>query len=354
MDSCIIIWSILAKLYNTIMNAKDAHAFIIDLFQYLLHRAPREHELDNWLALIKGGVTPHAVFRRFVTSREYQKKNATVRTAFPPGHYHSPVVDPATVKEYVAESSSLEVADIEGIGISPEWMLKFWQENLEFIRKTPFPEKQTPQFRFSYEGSPFPYGDAIILRAILRSKRPSRVIEIGSGFSTACILDTADEVGLNNLALTCIEPNPSRLKSLLREPDFRRIELIELPVQRVSIDCFRRLCSGDILFIDSTHVLKTGSDVHYELFSILPSLAPGVLVHFHDCQYPFEYPGKWIFDLNFSWNEVYAVRAFLMYNQQFRITFWNSLFGRLFREQIRADYPKYLKNSGSSLWIEAR
>jgi predicted O-methyltransferase YrrM len=257
------------------------------------------------------------------------------------------------VKDYVAVSSALAPADIAGIDIPAQRMQEFWRDNLDFIRRTPFPEAPSPELRFRYEGSPFPYGDAIILRAMLQAKRPGRVVEIGSGFSTACMLDSADEIGLRDLAVTCIEPYPERLKSLLREADFRRIDLIERPVQSVPLAVFRQLEANDILFIDSTHVLKTGSDVHYELFSVLPCLAPGVVVHFHDCQYPFEYPAKWIFELNYSWNEVYAVRAFLMYNQRFGIVFWNSFFGRQFRSEVARDYPAFLKNSGSSLWIQA-
>jgi predicted O-methyltransferase YrrM len=276
-----------------------------------------------------------------------------VATVFPPGHYHSPVVDPATVKDYVEVSSALVAEEIAGIEVPAERMRKFWRDHLEFIRRTPFPEAASPDFRFRYEGGPFPYGDAIILRAMLQANRPARVVEIGSGFSTACMLDSADEIGLRDLAITCIEPYPERLKSLLRKADLQRIEFIERPVQTVPLAVFRQLKAGDILLIDSTHVLKTGSDVHYELFSILPCLAPGVLVHFHDCQYPFEYPAKWIFELNYSWNEVYAVRAFLMYNQRFGIVFWNSFFGRRFRSEVARDYPEFLKNSGSSLWIEA-
>ena len=81
-------------------------------------------------------------------------------------------------------------------------------------------------------------------------------------------------------------------------------------VQDVPIDEFRALGSGDVLFIDSSHVLKTGSDVHRELFEILPALASGVLIHFHDIDYPFEYPDLFLFERRYSWNEAYAVRAF--------------------------------------------
>ena len=100
---------------------------------------------------------------------------------------------------------------------------------------------------------------------------------------------------------------------------------------------------NDFLFVDSTHVLKTGSDVHYELFYLLPRLNPGVLVHFHDVGYPFEYPDKWIYELNYSWNEAYALRAFLMFNAEFSIKFWNSLYAHKFSSQKSSEYPTFLR-----------
>jgi hypothetical protein len=78
----------------------------------------------------------------------------------------------------------------------------------------------------------------------------------------------------------------------------------------------------------------------------------GVIVHFHDVQYPFEYPDKWIFELNNSWNETYVLRAFLMFNTDFRVSFWNSLFAKCFTESIRAECPTFLRNAGASIWIE--
>jgi hypothetical protein len=98
--------------------------------------------------------------------------------------------------------------------------------------------------------------------------------------------------------------------------------------------------------------MKTGSDVHYELFKILPSLKPGVIIHFHDMHYPFEYPNAWIFESNFSWNEVYALRAFLMHNEDYQIEFFNSYFRQRFGEVIRATYPRFLENPGGSLWLK--
>jgi predicted O-methyltransferase YrrM len=194
----------------------------------------------------------------------------------------------------------------------------------------------------------------VMLRAMIAHFRPKNVIEIGSGFSSACILDAVDQVGLSDFTMTCIDPDPSRLRSRLREEDHSRVKIIEGPVQDVPVSTFSTLNENDILFIDSTHVLKTASDVHYELFSILPSLKKGVLVHFHDIHYPFEYPRQWLFEKNLSWNEIYALRAFLMYNTAFEVVFWTGLFAHRQHALILETHPLFLQNPGGSIWLRAR
>ena len=126
----------------------------------------------------------------------------------------------------------------------------------------------------------------------------------------------------------------------------------EKEIQDVDVSIVDDLNRNDFLFINSTHVLKTGSDVHYEIFRLLPRVKSGVVIHFHDVPYPFEYPDKWIFQDNYSWNEAYAVRAFLMFNHEFRVLFWNSLFARRFSKLIKAEFPLFLRNPGGSIWIE--
>ena len=150
--------------------------------------------------------------------------------------------------------------------------------------------------------------------------------------------------------LTCIEPYPQLLDDLIGDKDRRRINVFAKDVQSVAPECFDSLGEGDLLFIDSTHVLKTGSDVVFELTQILPRLSNGVLVHFHDIFYPFEYPTEWI-ATNRSWNELYALRAFLTYNSHFKIVFFNHMFASLRRHVVERDCPLYLKNSGGSIWL---
>jgi predicted O-methyltransferase YrrM len=263
-------------------------------------------------------------------------------------------VDPSTIAEYVEKQYLQEPGDINGIHFDEDAMVRFWKENAEFIRNTPFSEHDDGKNRYYYDNSMYPYGDAMTLRAMIAHFKPKNVIEVGSGFSSACMLDAVDHVGLSDFAMTCIDPDADRLRSRLREEDRSRVDIIEGLVQDVPVSTFSTLAENDILFIDSTHVLKTASDVHYELFSILPSLNKGVLIHFHDIHYPFEYPRKWLFEDNRSWNEIYALRAFLTNNSAFEVVFWNDLFAHRQRELVHETNPLFLRNPGGSIWLRRK
>ena len=107
---------------------------------------------------------------------------------------------------------------------------------------------------------------------------------------------------------------------------------------------------NDIVVIDSTHVAKAGSDVNFLLFEVLPRLRPGVLVHFHDIFYPFEYPSDWVYSGR-GWSEAYLLRAFLMYNAEFKIVLFNTFLELFHQELFAAEYPLCLRNPGGSIWI---
>jgi hypothetical protein len=330
-------------------NSADCRAFIIELYAHLLNRSPAEKELQDWAAAANR-LSAAEVVRRFADSEEYKLRNR-VTPFFPNGHYHSPVVDPSTLGNYVTRRRHPGASGFNGININIHEMESLWNSFISDIFNAPFPETKTEGCRFSFENSPFPYGDAVSLHAIMGHFRPNRIVEIGSGFSTACMLDSAEIHGINDLRITCIEPYPDRLNSLLRPDDTSRVSLLSSPVQEVAVETIvKDLMPNDILFIDSTHVLKTGSDVHYELFDLIPAVQPGVIIHVHDCAYPFEYPSQWI-EENYSWNEAYAMRAFLMYNFSYKIIFWGSLISSLLPEKVRQEGGKFGENPGTSLWL---
>ena len=106
----------------------------------------------------------------------------------------------------------------------------------------------------------------------------------------------------------------------------------------------------DILFIDSSHVTITGSDVNYLMFKILPLVNAGVHIHFHDIFYPFEYPPEFAFEGR-AWNEAYLLRAFLSYNRAFEIRFFTTYLITYFRERFETEFPLFLHCTGGSIWL---
>jgi predicted O-methyltransferase YrrM len=339
-------------------ESSDAPAPASDdpLFQILLRcygRSPSARQMAAWNERLSGGQKASVFVRQLAGSRAFVA-NRQVRVKNPAGHYSSPVVDPDQVVDYVARARPARVQDVQGIDFDLGGMESFWRAHRDFIAATPFSDTPDGVRRYCFLGGPYNHGDSIILRAMIGAFRPRRVVEIGSGYSTACMLDSADEVGLDDLRITCIEPYPTRLKSVLREQDAARVRIIEQGVQGIDLEHFSQLERNDIVFIDSAHVLKTGSDVHYELFHILPTLKPGVLVHFHDCRWPFEYSDVQIFEKNYSWNEAYAVRALLMWSTRLRVVFYGSLFALERHELVQEVCPTFLKNPGSAIWVQVQ
>ena len=329
---------------------EDRKRYIDDLYSVFLGRSPGVEESAHWISVLEQGMSDRDVFYRFKASKEYELRTR-VRTTFPAGHYHSPVVDPDEARKYFRVDRGTDPKNLGGISISVENMMRVWERLRPFITSTNFPSKKDKRCRYYVNNDVYPIGDATILRAMILATKPKRIIEIGSGFSSACMLDALDESGNLEANVTFVEPYPERLLGLLRPSDNQRCKIIKQPVQALDVHLFEDLQQNDILFIDSTHVLKTASDVHFELFEVMPRLRNGVLIHFHDVHYPFEYPESWIFDLNYSWNEIYAVRAFLMYNREFEIMYFNSFFASEYALLIDITYPQMLRNPGGSLWL---
>jgi len=215
----------------------------------------------------------------------------------------------------------------------------------------PFTSERNADTRYYYENPAFPYGDAIVLASTILEFRPAHFIEVGSGYSSGAALDIVEQ--FLNWATECtfIEPYPALLHTIIHLDDYAHIRIYPQRVQDVPLDTFDRLEANDILFIDSSHVAKTDSDVVHCIFRVLPRLKPGVLVHFHDMFYPFEYPETWVVDENRSWNELYFLQAFLMYNTHWEIQFFNSFMAYRYGEILRRSLPDFLRNPGGSLWL---
>jgi hypothetical protein len=268
----------------------------------------------------------------------------------PPGHYYSPIPDPDAVAQLDAVFLNRVPHDLLGLDLNEAGQLALVQELAASYPEMPFEDGRTPGLRFWFDNDQFGHGDAVMLYGMLRHLRPKRVIEIGSGYSSCVTLDTNARFFANQISCTFIEPYPERLLSLIQPGDRERFTLIPTPLQDVDVSVFEQLEAGDILFIDSTHVAKLQSDVNYYMFEILPRIAPGVYIHIHDIFYPFEYPLLWIQQQR-AWTELYLLRAFLQYNQQFSIALFNGYLWTYHRELMGQLMPTFLKNPGGSIWL---
>ncbi len=271
----------------------------------------------------------------------------------PPGHFYSPIVNPSDPRVAGISIDDLNALDgRQDLEIDEPRMIELLERMGEFYADLPWARERRPGVRFLFDNPNFAEGDAITLYGLLRLNKPRRFLEIGCGYSSLASMDVNDLFLGGTMDTLYVDPFPETLEKLLDEADPYRQHIRPLALQDVPLDWFTELEAGDIVFIDSSHVLKTGSDVCDALFRVLPALAPGVIVHFHDVVYPFEYPPEWIRRENRSWNEVYALRAFLQYNRAFRILFFNSLVYRKYPRETAIHAPLCARNAGGGLWLE--
>lgn len=271
----------------------------------------------------------------------------------PNGHFYSPVFSIEEVKSRQDEIWKNVATDgINGIDLRTDEQKKLAVQFSRFYSELPFKHEKQNALRYQFNNGYYSYTDGIVLYSVIRHFEPKRIIEVGSGFSSAVMLDTNELFFDNKINLTFIDPYPERLLEVMTEEDRKHTTLIESDVQKISLDIFKKLEAGDVLFIDSTHVSKTGSDVNYILFEILPVLKSGVLIHFHDIFYPFEYPKEWVFS-GINWNENYILKAFLMYNNDFEIKLFSDYLHRHHKDCFNA-MPLTYKNSGGNLWIQKK
>lgn len=346
-------------------DKSDAEAFVAALYAGILERPASPEEIEAWLsAFVQGSGSPlqiaHGLLELFISSDERRQKTEShakvgLNELFaPPGHFYSPVVARDEARNLFERLSRAPLPEmLQGLDISREGMVGKWTELLPYLRAVPLPAHHTPGFRYCYENPAYSYGDGATLYAMIARHRPRQIIEVGCGWSSVCMLDALDRELQGQCQITFIEPYPELLRQL-GEGAIDAHRLIASPIQSVDLGEFRRLEAGDILFIDSTHVLKTGSDVTYELLHVLPALRPGVLVHFHDIFWPFEYPREWAVDDNRSWNEIYALHAFLSGNRDWSVEFMGNYMTSVEPDRVERDFPMMLKNPGGAIWLRRR
>ena len=299
------------------------------------------------LSALKSMVKRLPIIRKLVAERDKLRRDCGF---MPPGHFYSPIPSLGDVRKDENRIFANATRNIPGLDLSESEQIKLLEIFSTLYASIPFQPHKTEGLRYYFENPAYSYSDAIFLHCMLRHLKPKRIIEIGSGYSSCAILDT-DELFLgHSIEATFIEPYPELLLSLIKESDKSRIKIIPRRLQDVSLNEFAALEKNDILFVDSTHVSKIDSDVNRIFFEILPTLAPGVHIHFHDVFFPFEYPKQWVYEGR-AWNEMYMLRTFLQYNSEFRIVLMNTFLQQFHEPLIRERMPLCLKNTSGSIWI---
>jgi len=271
-------------------------------------------------------------------------------------HFYSAIPE----KEDLPSDYWQRQSDLMGITIDSHKILQRLEAQSQYILE--FRDK-IPLYQDNNEGlylinSSFMAIDAHIYYSFIRSFKPTRIIEIGSGYSTL-FANLAIQQNETHTNLTAIDPYPSHLlKDLSSQHDY--VEIIPKKLQDIDLDLFSSLQANDILFIDSTHMLRTGSDVQVEYCEILPRLAPGVLVHIHDISLPKHYPSVY-FENELYWNEQYLLQAFLAFNSGFEII-WPGNYMMLNHPNILLDiFPEFKVmrqhfplSEPSSFWMQVK
>ena len=214
------------------------------------------------------------------------------------------------------------------------------------------PDHAGPESDFYWQNNFWNSADAMVQYGLFRSRKPSRLIEVGCGFSSLLAARAFRANSRENPELRTdvmlIDPYPRR-EALDKLP--RDWQLVESILQRCPLDWFERLGPGDVLFYDGSHCCHTASDVNWFFFQILPRLREGVLIHLHDIFLPRDYPREWLLERLQSWNEQFVLQAFLMNNSAYRIEIANAFLAHERAPEIKALYQEVQPYWGGSFWM---
>ncbi|MCF2494775.1 class I SAM-dependent methyltransferase [Dyadobacter chenhuakuii] len=286
---------------------------------------------------------------------KWVRKFNTYRTRVPAGHYYSPIVSVKDIKRREQQVYPLPCNKLEGLDLAEEEQIALITYCFNsYYQELAFSDNINSGGRYYYNNKYFGHADATSLYFMIRHFNPKKIIEVGSGFSSAVMLDVNERFFDNAMKLSFIEPYPDRLHSLLKHSERKNTDVIVSDLQDVDTKYFEQLEKDDILFIDSTHVSKTGSDVNYLLFNIFPILKSGVIIHIHDIFYPFEYPKEWVIYGNgrFGWNEAYILRAFLSHQSQYKIILFNDFMQSFHKQGILLNMLNYNQHGrGGSIYL---
>lgn len=263
-----------------------------------------------------------------------------------PNHFYQPIPDTSKIPLKTFRKKS----EMKGININEKLQLNlikkvFPKFQQEYNKISHTPDSQSHIYAFN--NLAFDGVDGLVYYCLIRHLKPKKIIEIGSGWSTKI----AAQAALINktTSLISIEPYPQPI--LIKGfPGLKKV--IKKDAQELPLDFFDQLGKNDILFIDSTHTVKTGGDVTFLFLEVLPRLRKGVVIHIHDIFLPFDYPKEWVLDEKRFWAEQYLLQSFLAFNSSFQVLYSNTYMGYKFRKAVQNAFPKSPFSSGGSIWIK--
>ena len=251
-------------------------------------------------------------------------------------HYYSPVPD----LDLVPADGWTSASKLCGVAFDVRAGLRFLHQELnQFIAEyRPARTKTANPREFYLENGFYESFDAETLYAMVRLLRPRRVIELGSGFSSLVIADGRErnDCSSDPSGHQIYDPHPrGDMLALLHEfAAFEQLAATQIPLERFTV-----LEAGDVLFVDTTHTVKFGGDVNRIVLDVLPLLARGVYVHFHDIFLPWEYPKEFVLERRFYWAEQYLLQAFLAFNAEFEVVFGTHALKRAYPDAITELVP---------------
>lgn len=262
-------------------------------------------------------------------------------------HYYQPLINPA---RYLKKSLR-DDRKLPGINLNVTKQLELLSKFNYNAELNSFPLNKKNEFEFYYNNGSYCSGDAEYLYNMVRYLKPKNIFEIGSGNSTLMVRNAISfnrhedpDYECNHL---CIEPYESQWM------EGRGIKVLREKVENIDRSFFRELGAGDILFIDSSHIIRPQGDVLYEYLELLPGLKSGVIIHIHDIFTPKDYLDEWIFSHKL-WNEQYLLEAFLTSNSDFEIIGALNYLSHNFKKEFEQVCPIYAIQTGrepGAFWL---
>lgn len=256
-----------------------------------------------------------------------------------------PELPPAEAKTWTTPATLL------GIRLDPAEQLKFLRAELSpFLSEFDPPLRPPPDDGFHVWNGYYQSVDAEVLYAMIRYLRPRRILEVGSGYSTlvtaaACVRNAAEGTPAE---FTAVDPSP---RVAVSHPGLTRLETSR--AEQMPLERFVALEERDVLFVDSSHVVKLGGDVNFLVLDVLPRLQPGVVVHFHDVFWPYEYPRAWYLRGTYA-TEQYLLQAFLIGNRDYEVLFAAHAVARAHRAELEDVIPSLRERPDhypAALWL---